>query len=858
MRRFSCHALLALVLFVSSHSLAGERLSKLDILNKGYPRAFFFRSTEGMSRRGKVPFEEWDAIFSRLNGIMGKCLDEEVPRTMPNCMNYFTKFKSMHPNQVVLLHYNGNARDPRFQCEEFFAGHWVYTTGCGLTKDLPAEEGESIVHVEDPKFFKVNMGRYGDKNMDIGICQVGPDGKRNWHISEQVQLLDVDPKAKTIKVKRGAFGTKPIAFKAGETCVAPHVTEGPWGRRSNLLWYHNYSTTCPKDAKGRTCSDVLVEDLAKRFGPGGELEKFDGLEFDVLNFGHMKAPANPYGPDMNADGVADWGIVDGVNVYGVGVYEFCRKLRERMGNDIIIQADGASPRSQRSFGLLNGIESEGWPALSDHKADDWSGGLNRHIYWRDHARKPVFNYVNHKYIERVPDGKKGQNRQVKTPFSLTRLVLAACMFTDSMVTYSLRCPSEPGERFGIYDELRKGTEHEINWLGMPVGPPIRLALKAPDLLKGCGVKPTEAFLKQWSSQDEATKISLADNAVRIAGGDTETRTMRWKMRGQKNLRGDLFVHFRIQADPMAGYPSAIPRLLWVEARSESQVMGQQAERTGMILRGKEETEIDRETRASVRPLGKTGINGDERYGYFVHPPWYGGVAGAVFWEADVVVPKKDATLRFATGLRPAPSKSDGIVYKVVVRDGDKSKEVFSHHHTEFAWKEHRVDLSPWQGKRVTLRFLADCGPKDNCTADHGCWAEVRFGDAEAAREKFKPKRYMGFAGKDGDDVGFYFRDMDCDAAELRFTIEGTEPVRISNLTIHAHTDAIVREFEKGVVIANPSDHEYTFDLRGLFPAKKLRRIKGSSRQDPTANNGKPVGDKITLSPRDALFLAAAD
>ncbi|MEW6357324.1 MAG: hypothetical protein AB1696_13420 [Planctomycetota bacterium] len=845
--------LFVVLLTVSSIAGAGERLSKLDVLNKGYPRAFFFRYTEGMARTGKTPYDEWDATFIRLNGIMGKALDEEVPGTMPNCHTYFTKFKSIHPSQVVLLHFNGNSRDPRFQCDEFFAGHWIYATGCGLTKDLRAEEGESIVHVEDPKIFRMNMGRYGDKNDDIGICQVGPDGKRNWHISEQVELLDVDAKAKTIKVKRGAFGTKPIAFKAGETCVAPHMTEGPWGRKSNLLWFHNFSTTCPKDAKGRTCTDVLVEDLAKRFGPGGELEKLDGLEFDVLHFGHMNAPAGGYGSDVNADGVTDWGIIEGVNVYGIGVFEFCRKLRERMGDDFIIQADGGGAGCQRSFGLLNGIESEGWPWLGDHKVDDWSGGLNRHFYWRDHARKPVFNYVNHKFVEGVP-GEKGRERSVETPFHLSRLVFAACMFSDSMITYSLRCPEEPGEKIGIYDELRKGTEHELNWLGMPIGPPVRLALKAPDLLHGCGARPTDEFIKQWSSDNEATKFSVADNAIRIAGGDAEKRTMRWRMVGLSAIEGDLFVHFRIKADAMAGYPDAIPRLLWVEARSESQVMGQQSARTGMILRGKEATEIDPATRASVGPLRGIEINGDERDGYFIHPPYQGGAVGSVFWEADVVVPSKKPTLRFATGLRAAPSKSDGIVFKVVVRGGDESKEVFSTHHTEFAWKEHSVDLSAWQGKCVTLRFTADCGPQDNATADHGCWAAVGFGDAEA-RKKFKPMRYMAWAGKGGNDVGFLFRNMDCDAVELRFTIEGVEPVLISNLTAHAHTDAMVREFEKGVVIANPSDQDYKFNMKDLSPGKKLRRLKGSSKQDPAANNGQPVGDSLTLGPRDALFLA---
>jgi len=58
------------------------------------------------------------------------------------------------------------------------------------------------------------------------------------------------------------------------------------------------------------------------------------------------------------------------------------------------------------------------------------------------------------------------------------------------------------------------------------------------------------------------------------------------------------------------------------------------------------------------------------------------------------------------------------------------------------------------------------------------------------------------------------------------------------------------------VLANPSDRDYTFDLKELFPQRKLRRLKGSPRQDPATNNGQEVVDKATLGPRDGLFLVA--
>lgn len=61
-----------------------------------------------------------------------------------------------------------------------------------------------------------------------------------------------------------------------------HAVEGPWGEKNNLLWLYNHSTESFKDKQGRTCDDVLIAELASKFAAGGELNAFDGVEFDVL------------------------------------------------------------------------------------------------------------------------------------------------------------------------------------------------------------------------------------------------------------------------------------------------------------------------------------------------------------------------------------------------------------------------------------------------------------------------------------------------------------------------------------------------------------------------------------------------
>ncbi|HID77286.1 MAG TPA: hypothetical protein EYP56_14980, partial [Planctomycetaceae bacterium] len=325
----------------------------LDVLAGRYPAAFFFRSAEGLAANPRIEYHRWKGCFSRLMGIEGKVLDEEVPGRSLRNIEFFVRFKRQHPEQLVLLHYNGNARDPRFQREPFFAGHFLYYNGARILDDVPAEEGETEIRVADATLFRTGIGRYRDKNDDVGLCLVDEDGRPDWHHSEQVQLVAVDAKRNVIRVRRACYGTRPMAFPGGRAYAAAHVTEGPWGRQSHLLWFYNYSTACPRDRQGRSCAEVHADELARRFSSGGELEAFDGIEFDVL---HDRAGrrGKKRSPDCDADGRVDGGIIDGMNTYGIGVIEFCQQLRKRLGPKRLILADGASIANQRAFGILNG------------------------------------------------------------------------------------------------------------------------------------------------------------------------------------------------------------------------------------------------------------------------------------------------------------------------------------------------------------------------------------------------------------------------------------------------------------------------------------------------------------------------
>ncbi len=851
-----------------------RNIRELAILGPNYPRVFFFRSSEGGPSRPGVVYERWESEFNRLAGIMGKCLDEEVLGREARNPEFFSRFKQRQPQQVVLLHFNGNSRDPRHHTQPYFPGHWIYRRATRIVGDVPAEAGETVIHVEDTSDFKVNTGRYQTSNDDLGLFGITADGKHDWSHGEHVQLVSIDPLAKTIRVKRGCYGTQPLAFPAGRSRAAAHAVEGPWGRTNNLLWFYNHAAHCPRDAQGRTCGDLLVDDLAAWFGAGGKLAALDGLEFDVL--------FNETHGDTDGDGELDHGVIGDLNGYGIGVVEFVRTLRTRMGDDFIIQADGAlgpgGVRSQRAWGLLNGIESEGWPNLNQWEMDDWSGGLNRHFFWRDNARPPVFNYINHKWTQGVP-GQPGVTRAPEVPFARHRLVFAAAQFTDAMLCYSLSPQPEDDGRIGIWDEFRCGTDGTLGWLGRPLEPAVRLAADAPDLLAGVGTPAgfrlaeqirgpaavgAEAgsllFVPSRARQPVAAEGGPVGTGGRLAPRPEPPAEVVFSLPDLPTGGSELTVFVTMKAEPRRGYPREMARLVQCEVSGgETRLLERQPSAAGMILRGQPAQGLDRRFGARVDYRPNETIGDTSLEAYAIHPPYLGG-RGAVYWTRDVDVPR-EAELRFQLGMAAkSPERSDGIWFQVRVAElradqAGEFRQIFETSTKAHQWLPQSVPLADWAGQRVRLQFVADCGPQDNATTDQGFWGDVRIVKAGVPEAAITPARsYMSWANDRSFTSAFYFRDIRSPAVDLKFTIEGDEPVTLEKISAHAHPDALVRRFEHGIVLANPSRQPYAFDLDKLSPGVRYRRIQATPNQDTQVNNGRPVAGVVTLDERDALFL----
>ena len=544
--------------------------AKLDILANRFPKAHYFRSTEGVNQYEN--YAEWAAEFDALQGVQGKALAEEKSDRNLKHIRYYSRFKADHPEQMVLLHFNGNARDPEFETGDFFAGHWLYTNGAKVLSDVPDDfNGVHEVQVSDTNIFTLWTGRFFDRGEDLGLCDLDADGKPDWSRSEQVQLVGIDHEKQTISIRRGCHGTRPIGFAAEKSYIAPHIVEGPWnGRQNNLMWFYNYSTRCPRDAQGRTCADVLADWLTHTFGPEGLLAAFDGLEFDVLFSSLYNHPyyylqgIKPHGhkqADCDADGVGDTGIFDGVDTYGVGVLELCRKLRSQMGQDKLILADAGWWHGQRSFHLLNGIESEGLE-IDDDGHCQWGHALNTHLYWNANSREPVLNYI------------LLTKRHPKMTDGATRIAMAIAVLSGSAIAVGTRTcgrkklAGPAGATPEDWDELVNAGQDGPGWLGEPLGPMVRPVMDTPDLLEADGDTPGQALMDRVEMI--AGQASIDGQSLKLTTDPNGKINMR--LRGLAPDGPNLVVAMNARGRNIEAYPAEGHRLMYLTATREGRAV----------------------------------------------------------------------------------------------------------------------------------------------------------------------------------------------------------------------------------------------------------------------------------------------
>jgi hypothetical protein len=283
----------------------------------------------------------------------------------------------------------------------------------------------------------------------------------------------------------------------------------------------------------------------------------------------------------------------------------------------------------------------------------------------------------------------------------------------------------------------------------------------------------------------------------------------------------------------------------------------------MKLRGTAETDLEATSGAVFRWAGPVSLGGETHSAYFVHPPYLGGKTGSTFWERQVVVPT-GGTLDFVVGMgQRSPERSDGVTFRVLLGEmgnvRTKSPEtVFEHVQNAFEWTHHSVSLEPWERREIRLRFISDSGPEDDATTDHSFWGDVCVLGPGGRENITEPVRFMTWLNESEFKSGFYFSNIKSPEVDLDFLVEGGEPLWVTSLTAHSHPDVIFRDFEHGLVLANPSPRPYSFNLAQFFPGQNFRRLRGSPNQDPKTNDGSTVAGIVELAPKDGLFLVRTD
>ena len=660
-------------------------LDERTIFQGNHPRTIFFRVVE----HPRNNYEVWENKFRGQMGFIGQALPDQlsdhVNGISPALAGRYARFKKQHPKQVVLLHLNGLSQVPTTRMMDDFPGHWLYFEGARVLEDVPADRGQSTFRVSDTSLFTMEAGFGKNRPDHLGLCALHESGKPDWSRAEYARLVGIDKKAGTITVKRAQFRSEPMALQADRGYAAALVTHGPWNReRGELEWHYNYSTMCPRDGKGRNAADMYVDYLASALGPSGKLHNIDGVAFDVMYIVPqvLRGQWRFRMPDYDADGDGERWFKD--STYLAGLNQFYRKLREALGEDRIITSDVQELDNQRAFGILNGGESENWLTHTDPQTEHWSSGMNRNLFWKKHAHRPTFNYLNHKFSPPDTTSPRAKKKAFQPiPYNQHRLKIASAVLCGMVVTNNR-----------IWDELVCGKDRKIGWLGKTAGPMVRLARSARPALDGELTTPS-GLLKHLHG--EGVSFRKEGNEVRV-----ETSA-------QENLR------FEIRDIPLDG---------------------------------------------------------------------------------------PDLTL-FAT-MRAADRKN-----------------------------------FPPEHARV---LFASTGPKD---VPH----------PGLMRHHIKNEnRDFTFLNESEFTAVFHFRNLEGRSLDVEFCLESNEPMWLEDVRAYSAPDAIYREFENGLVLANPGTTPFTFDLAELLPGRSYRRISGTAGQDPETNNGKPVGDRVTLPPLDALFL----
>ncbi|MEW6696453.1 MAG: hypothetical protein ACOY35_10090 [Bacillota bacterium] len=534
-----------------------SQLAGLDALGGRFPISLRFRDERYDSGNQRSPQAEVAEAFAtevdgslqkvlREAGRHGSALHQELARALPDKL-FLVHFMFTHVSKEFARDFDGPW--------PFSPAHFAYLPG---SRTNPPAVGAAKAVVDNGKRF-----RKGDAVLLLPVR----DNVKLWASAEWAAVTGVN--GNTLALKRGVYGSKPLDPKkvpCDYVWVAPNAL--PYSEDSKTVHFvWNWSTLGPRDEKGRQASDAFAEALRMLFAPGGRLNSFHGLAWDVPRTSFPDRPDDRI-IDADVDGVGDNGVRGGVNTYLGGAFELHRKVRAVLGDNRLFLSDGyygddEDPRLQLP-GVFNGIEHD---INTDHTLLEVSSLVNVFGFYQRYVTRPQLNLLV----------RKDKNVGNTGPVSEAELRQNQCMKNALATILGIAyddlsfAAAEEGKAFSAADETRFGKEGRLHWLGQPVGPIIRPLLAAPDALGGAGEKVTDAFLGRWESADADLRRDDGRLIITARGMDdpiaagSESLTFTLPDVPVTKDRG-LLVQFEVQAEKLDGFPADVPRLLTVTPR----------------------------------------------------------------------------------------------------------------------------------------------------------------------------------------------------------------------------------------------------------------------------------------------------
>ena len=501
------------------------------------------------------------------------------------------------------------------------AGHFLYFPGAVLTADLDltSETQVSVSHTGSgtDDVFRITTGLDELQTDFVCIVPVTPIGRLDWANAAHARIVkpedenawpsnDFEVATTGLEALNGN-----LEFSVGDL-VLPHAWGGPWGD-GGLLWRYNFTPgpyANPTAGFELTASKIRAQFFKDCFeAPVSTTEGplwagLDGIQLDVApgtfqpKYVHFKDRRDI---DVAIDitptpqTVGDGGVVGHEDLFARGMFDHLVDLRAAIPDRIIV-VDAGSVTHQRATGrILSGVEAEYLGESSDDDFRMFSWGVNRTRLWTEanleSERELHWGVRKHKTgdldVNDVDDD--GDTAELAPiTFAHSRLLLGT--FTILGVgAVSIGPNASPsmadigvGVSFGIWDELRKGEDNELGWLGAPVSDILHPVRNRVDLLRGAGIDLTSASLMTSGFGSEEGGVAVSVGSDSPAPGvlqidiveppfleDHELKYGRATVTIDEVPEGDLTVFVTMWSEPMDGFEDhpEVPRLVEVRAHS---------------------------------------------------------------------------------------------------------------------------------------------------------------------------------------------------------------------------------------------------------------------------------------------------